>query len=338
MDTQVGSIDRACKVAITVPPFRPRLPWIGGDLQTLRNTLFARPADLGAYHGERLFFPMKDDSGDILSGVLHRPRAEAPGPLIVLVHGLAGCETSIYVLSLAQTLLGAGYPVLRLNQRGAGPSRADCREDFHGGRSGDLLAVAAQLRTSGWQRMIWIGFSLGGNTVLKLMGELGEDANDMGFIAAGAISTPLDLAATSRRMTEPRNWLYHRYVMQAMRRAVERDNGLTDAMRDGIARARTVWEFDDFYTAPAHGFGNAANFYRVNACGQFLPDIRVPSLIVHAKDDPWIPFDAYEAVNWHAHPCLVPAIAESGGHLGFHDRDGLWHQARVLDFLARLPA
>ena len=123
--------------ALDFPEFKPRAPWWGGDLQTIRNFFLEKPDDLSVWPGERLVLDLADGTGDRLSGALSRPQEASAKPLAVLLHGLTGCEESLYIVRTAAHLLRAGYPVLRLNLRGAGPSRPLCRFQYHAGRSED---------------------------------------------------------------------------------------------------------------------------------------------------------------------------------------------------------
>jgi alpha/beta superfamily hydrolase len=166
---------RAPAVApIDYPSFRPRAPWWGGDLQTLRNTVMRPRSRLARSTAEGLRFSMADGTGDVLLGLLNRPEGEAAPdkPLAVLVHGLTGCAESSYMLATASALLRRGYGVLRLNLRGAGPSRPLCRQQYHAGRTQDIRAVLAQLPADLTRSgIVLTGYSLGGNVVLKLLGE-----------------------------------------------------------------------------------------------------------------------------------------------------------------------
>ena len=142
--------------------FVSRPPWWGGDLQTIRNHLRKPAIPLDPYPAERLEFPMLDDTGDTLVATLNRPRStEVSRPLIVLIHGLTGCETSTYMQASARHLLERGHPVLRLNLRGAGPSRPRCRLQYHAGRTEDLRTVIGhmdgRLAANG---IVVVGFSL----------------------------------------------------------------------------------------------------------------------------------------------------------------------------------
>src|SRR5262249_38668917 len=155
---------------LSFPRFRSRLPWLGRDLQTLRNFLLRSRAPLDDHPAEPLEFPMEDGSGDVLLGALHRgaPNGGTGRPLVVLIHGLGGSEDSSYMRTSAQHFLGLGYPVLRLNLRGAGPSRGRCRFRYHAGRSEDLRHVVERMdERLAAHGMFLVGYSLGGNLLLK---------------------------------------------------------------------------------------------------------------------------------------------------------------------------
>jgi len=190
------------------PDFAPRAPWLGADLQTLRNVLrgpvFApRPED----EGVRLVLPLTDGSGDRLAARYFEAEAPRDGaPLVVLIHGLGGTTDSAYIQVTTTLLLRLGYPSLQLNLRGAGESRPLCREQYHAGRTGDLrdalAALPAEMIAGG---VVVVGYSLGGNMVLKYAAEYG------GLRGAVSISAPIDLAAASHRFLARRNRLYLRY-------------------------------------------------------------------------------------------------------------------------------
>lgn len=314
------------------PPFRPRFPWIGGDLQTLRNYLSPGGWDLSGWPSERLFFETDDGSGDRLQGVLHR---QGEGPLVVLLHGLTGCEESFYVLETARFLLSQGSPVLRLNLRGAGPSRKTCGGHYCAGSSGDLANVLAQLPPDLAENgLVLIGYSLGGNIVLKY---LAEKPLAVEPVCAVAVSAPIDLAAASRRMMVARNRLYHGWLLKRMAEEAAAGNAdLSEAERSAISRARTVYAFDDVFVAPRNGYADADDYYRKCSAAGMLSDIETPTLIVHARNDPWIPADAFENMNVTGLPEISLALADGGGHVGFHGRADRtpWHNQCAYTFLS----
>lgn len=312
-------------------PFRARAPWFGGDLQTLRNTFTRDRADLDPWPGERLYF--QASNGDRLNGVLHVGRDDQH-VLVVLVHGLTGCEDSAYVRASARHLLEAGYGVLRLNLRGAQPSRQDCRQMYHSGRSEDLALVFARLAERGYDadRMFAIGYSLGGNILLKYLAETGSDAL---VSSAVTVSAPLDLSTVSRRMEAPRNRLYQRWLLGRMK--LDWGGGPLDldpAQLAALERSASIREFDDGVVAPSNGFTDAEDYYAQSAAGPRLGEISVPTLLVHAADDPWIPVEIYRRYETTTPSNVSIAVAAGGGHVGFHGTAGRWHDQAAFRFFA----
>ncbi len=291
-------------------------------------------ADLAAWPGERLVLPMRDGSGDALAAALHRPADATHQPLVVLIHGLTGCEDSAYIRASAAHLLGFGYPVLRLNLRGAGPSRALCRLHYHAGKSEDLLDALLGLDPALLDPgIVAVGYSLGGNMLLKYLVEEGEAGP---VRAAVAVSAPIDLAASAMRLMVRRNALYQRYLLSDMKaEALGGAAEVSTRERAAIGGARSILEYDDRFTAPRNGFAGADDYYARCAAARGLDAIRVPTLLIHALDDPWIPGDAYSARNWEANGRLVPLLSDGGGHLGFHGRCGpaAWHDRAIGAFL-----
>src|SRR3954470_5287607 len=202
--------------SLDLPPFRPRFPWWGPDLQTLAVLLQSSASDLSPHASERVCFPMADRTGDILLGMLDRPEEPMAGrPLVVLIHGLTGCEDSVYILSAARHLCNVGYTVLRLNVRGAGPSRAYCGEHYHVGRTADFRRVLWQLPEELTKDgVVAIGYSCGGTMLLKYLGEEGSFSS---LRAAATICAPIDLVRNARHMLRPRNWFYHNFILNGMK-------------------------------------------------------------------------------------------------------------------------
>lgn len=289
----------------------------------------------GAEHcpgpAERLNFPMADGTGDILQGLFNRPDRQT-SPLAVLLHGLTGDEEAAYVQATAACLLTFGYPVLRLNLRGAGPSRLSCRRRYHAGRTDDLRMVLSQLEPCKvGNGIVMAGYSLGGNALLKL---LGEGDLPVQVLAAASVSAPIDLEATTKQFMAPGNVLYHRWLLSRMKQEVLVANIDADPAWIAAARqARSVWAFDDTLVAPWNGWSGAPEYYRLNSALSFLPAIRVPTLVLHSLDDPWIPGDLYTDFKWQ-NPYLTPLLSPRGGHVGFHGRNGVWHDRCMVDFFA----
>jgi uncharacterized protein len=322
-----------------VPPFRPRAPWWTADLQTVRNAVRRPRLSLAGFRSERLRLPMADGMGDALVATLNRPTTAAARPLIVLIHGLTGCEDSVYMRASARFWLGRGHDVLRLNLRGAGPSRPTCRDQYHAGRTEDLRRALAMLDPALTANgLVLMGYSLGANMLLKYLGEEGAAAP---CLAAVSVSAPIDLAATSAAFHQPRNRLYLNYLLSNMKaESLAPGAMLNIEERRRIKAARTVREFDDRFVAPRNGFDGADDYYARAMALPYLAAIRVPTLVVHAFDDPWIPAEAYGAYPWRNNSCLTPLLSARGGHVGFHAADSRvpWHDRAAGAFLDRVLA
>jgi uncharacterized protein len=318
-----------------LPPFRPRFPWWGGDLQTIANRFRGVSTSLAPHRTERVTIPLPDGTGDTLLASLDRPVAPRGGaPLAILIHGLTGAEDSLYLFTLARLLLDRGGRVLRLNLRGAGPSRPVCGQHYYAGRSQDLRVLLSvlpdELTRDG---MVAVGYSLGGAMLLKYLGEEGVATP---LAAAATVSAPIDLAVTCGYMMRRRNGLYHRYILDLMKvEATGVGAVVSAAERAAIMGARTVWDYDDVFIAPRYGFASAGDYYERCRPSRFMGGIRVPTLVMSALDDPWIPGTLYREYDWACNASLTPLLPDSGGHVGFHGTGSRqpWSDLAVTRFL-----
>jgi predicted alpha/beta-fold hydrolase len=331
-------------VTLDLPDFEPRFPWWGGDLQTLRDTvlqgLHRLPTDVAPHSSQRRRFELQDGSGDVLLGMLDTPVEQQPGkPLVLLIHGAPGNEGGAYMLSMSRYMLDRGHRVLRLNQRGAGPSRATCRRQYSAGSSADLgllfEVMPDELTRDG---VVAVGYSLGGAVLLKHLGEVGRNTP---LKAAAAVSAPIDLRGTCWQLMRLRNRPYQRSVLELMRReAMAPIAELTATERANIEKARTIREYDDGFTAARNGKADALVYYAQCSAIDYLAGIRVPTLCLAALDDPWVPGSAYAGYDWGGNRCLTPLLTRSGGHVGFHGTGGLqpWRDLAVGEFLRMVLA
>ena len=281
---------------------------------------------------------MADRTGDILLGMLDRPAEPMAGrPLVVLIHGLTGGEDSPYMLNGARHLLDRGYCVLRLNLRGSGPSRPYCHEHYHLGRTADfrrvLWQIPEELTDNG---IVAVGYSMGGAMLLKYLGEEGAFSPLRG---AATICAPIDLARNTRHMMRPRNWLYHAYLLHGMK-AEALGEGARNSPEEceAIRTARSVWDFNDKFIAPRYGFRGIEDYHELCTPLAFMPEIRLPTMVVASCDDPWIPVEYYREFNWSDNPALLPVMPPAGGHIGFHAHDSAqpWCDLAVEKFIDRL--
>ena len=265
-----------------------------------------------------------------------RPEGEAKGQLI-LVHGLEGSSQAGYARSLAQAALTSGYAVHRYNMRSCGGTEAICGPRlYHSGQTADLLTVIREIASTTDAPMFLAGFSLGGNVVLKLAGELSDSARDL-IAGVVAVSTPIDLAACSRELKKPINLIYSRRFLDRLKKRIRLKEQLSPGLFNmgHLDAAKTVYDFDHLFTAQSFGFGSADNYYATQSANQFLDGIRVPALIVHAKDDPLVPFAVYDHPAFARNPFLRLVAVEHGGHLGFLSRrkPRFWLDGLIMEWL-----
>lgn len=279
-------------------------------------------------------FPMEDrlvqtDPDTQVRVQTQHPQVEAIGE-VVLVHGLEGGGDSGYIVSMAWHALHAGFVVHRFHMRTCRGTAHLCKTLYHAGLTSDLR-VFLESRSS--ERLVFlVGYSLGANVSLKLAGDLGETDLIHGVCA---ISTPIDLAASVRNMAKLHNRLYERRFVKRMRKRVF-ETGRYE-WRD-LRACRSLYEFDDKITAPSFGFRGADHYYETQSCQNVLDRIRVPTLLIQAKDDTYIPFECYNHPAIAGNPNISLLATEHGGHLGFLNRRGqrFWLDEAAIHFLKSL--
>ena len=317
-------------------PFRPFFQ--NSHLATIAGNFWPRQLDVQRFPVQTRFFPT-EPSVQIL---VHSQHPEGPPKAdLILVHGLEGSSDAGYARSLAQSALEAGFAVHRLNMRSCGGTEAVSGTTlYHSGQTADLLSVARSLRKEGAGPIYFVGFSLGGNVVLKLGGELGESASD---IAAGiiAVSAPIDLAACVRQLLRPSNFIYANRFVKRLKARIRLKESLTPGLFDlsNLDKVKTVYDFYDLFTARSFGFGTADNYYATQSSNQFLDRIRVPCLVVHAKDDPLIPISVFEHLAFETNCYLKFLPVDHGGHLGFIARrqPRFWLDSVLVNWLLHQP-
>lgn len=258
--------------------------------------------------------------------VLGHWHAGARPSAVVLLHGLCGDAGSPYMVESANVLSEAGFGVLRLNARGAGGTLALSRSTYHAALSADPVRVAAQLaQRFGLARVHLVGFSLGGSVALRAVV---REALPECLASAIAVSPPLDLAAASARLERGplerlAGRLFLRHLAGLVAARLELDPSAPERCRaspDALARLSTVRELDDLFTAPLAGYGSAADYYKDASPDLGRAPLPVPTLLLHAEDDPLVDAGPARALldqdGTNLGVCLVP----HGGHLGFRDR------------------
>jgi uncharacterized protein len=301
-------------------------------LQTLAGNFWKRP-DAGAQFPIERRLVLTEPGVKVLVES-QRPAGEARGE-IVMVHGLEGSGKAGYMRSLAVAALRAGFAAHRFHMRTCGGTGHLCNTLYHAGLTSDLLAFLRELGTPAFL----VGFSLGGNVVLKLAGELGESALgesalDKSVLLRGvcAVSTPIDLAACAHRIGERDNLIYERRFANRMAARLLSTGRYS---RRDLAGLSSVFQIDDRITAPSFGFGNALNYYKTQSAARYLDAIRVPALLIQAKDDTFIPFGVFESQAVKSNPNIELIATEHGGHLGFIGRrpHRFWVDAAIMEWI-----
>jgi predicted alpha/beta-fold hydrolase len=321
---------------LDLPTFRPRFPWIGGDLQTLRDTL--RRDQLGPDGGTPIEFPI--GPSEHLLAMQDHPPAGQPLGLVVLLHGLGGSSAREGLRRMGQTLQGAGFAVLRLNMRGAGPGRHLARGTYAANSNRDLLPVLQRARElARGLPLLGMGISLGGT---KLLNALLLDPGLLDGLVT--ISSPLDLESCSRQIELPRNRLYQHWLLKRLVEQTLADPfGVRPEERSSLLEPgpRTIREFDAVITAPRWGYASVDDYYRqaspLAALLQGPVDLP-PCLIVHAEDDPWVPVGPARQLREVRIPGLQVLLTAQGGHNGFHGPGGCWGDQLTARWLRRQVA
>jgi predicted alpha/beta-fold hydrolase len=263
-----------------------------------------------AYHYLEL-----SDGDKLVVAENHLPETKADAPIAVLVHGLAGCYQSFYMNRLTKRFLSQGYRVFRVNLRGCGPGLGHAEKLYHAGRSKDVLEAIQWLAKRYPNSSIYqVGFSLGGNITLKMLGEFADELPD-NLETAAAVSAPVDLGKSVDKLTQSK--FFENYFIDLIRKDFKKRKETfphlnLPEIEKGI---ETLRELDDKYTAPMSGFKNAHEYYSTQSSVNFLDNIKTKTLIISAKDDPIICTDSYAEIPDKEN--LEVVLTSNGGHVGF---------------------
>ena len=309
-----------------------RAPWWlpGGQAQTLWPLL--RKGPLPRYRRQRWDTP----DGDFLD--LDWVDGAAEAPLLVLFHGLEGSSRSHYARALMRAVAARGWRGVVVHFRGCSGETNRLPRAYHSGDTAEIDWVLHRLAAGNAAPLFAVGVSLGGNCLLKWLGERGSEAQRL-LAAAAAVSAPLDLAAANAALARGFNRLYTRHFLRTLvARALGKAKMFPASFcLEAACAARSLRDFDDAVTAPLHGFAGAADYYARSSAAQYLGGVRVPTLVVNSCNDPFLPAAALPAPAQLA-PAIRFETPAQGGHVGFvsgpfpgHLR---WLPQHLLDFCA----
>jgi predicted alpha/beta-fold hydrolase len=310
--------------------YKPPLFFASPHVQTIFPTLFRKVTGV-TYRRIRIDTP----DGDFLDSDLSSVNSDR---VAVILHGLEGDSQRSYVKGMVRALNRRGWDALAVNFRGCGGEPNRMPRMYHSGETEDLDTVMRSVGTTASYRCAaLVGFSLGGNVILKYLGERGTDHHPL-IRAAAAVSVPCHLKACSVRLGEPGNRLYAKRFLKllrakiALKARVNPESIRLDLFKDVV----TLKDFDDRYTAPLHGFKDADDYYARASSLPFLKSIRVPTLLLNAKDDPFLAEPCYPVSDARDNSHLFLETPDHGGHVGFlaFNKEGeYWSEKRVGTFL-----
>ena len=336
---------------LKIEKFIQVFPWIGGDLQTIRDTLCF---DFKLFtNSEKVFIPVNNIYSDnyikdYLLGFLEFPNNCIPKGLVIVTHGLGGSTKRFGLRRISKKLLDEGYIVFKLNLRGAGSGRYLTNSNYSARCSKDIFSVVDFLKnkfkreindfnlSNNYFPIFGIGLSLGGTIFLNACLDYDCDNKKNLFDGLACISSPLDLLSCSECIDKPRNLFYQKWLIRRLKRQVldseliNKDISSQQIIKDKLKKVKTIREFDEQLTAPSWGYKSVDDYYlkaspliQLKTSSEKLP----LSLFIHAKDDPWVPYKATyelgELLNKNKKRISI-LITEKGGHNGFHSPNGCW--------------
>lgn len=258
---------------------------------------------------------------------------------VVLVHGLEGCSESHYMHGIASKAYRAGFNVVRLNQRNCGGTEHLTPTLYNSGLSGDYRAIIRELAMKVGLERIWlVGYSMGGNLVLKAAGELGSTEPVLAGVIA--VCPNIDPTQCVDALERPSNWIYHHHFLTSLKARLRRKARLLPGKWDlsRLDRIRLLREFDDRYTAPDGGYRDGPDYYDRAGARHVLGSISVPTTIITAQDDPFIPYSMFALPAVRDNPSIKLIAPRYGGHCGFFqprraDEDRFWAENRIVDVM-----
>ncbi len=297
------------------------------------NTFFSsvmRKLEAVVYERERIATP--DD--DFLD--LDWSRVGKTSRCIVLSHGLEGSSQSPYIQGMVRFFNSLGWDVVCWNLRGCSGEPNRTQRLYHSGCSEDLACVLEWIRER-YETISLIGFSLGGNVVLKYLGERGRSLMSQ-VRSAVCFSVPCDLMASAEKLASPANALYMRAFLRSVRQKLDeklkRFPGLLSC--DGFEQVKSFFQFDERFTAPLHGYKSAYHYYKSCSAKAFIDSIAIPTLVVNAKDDPMLGTECFPVAEAERSATVFLELPEHGGHTGFCSGSPsgvFWSERRAAEFI-----
>jgi predicted alpha/beta-fold hydrolase len=311
---------------MSVQLYKPPVFLFNAHLETIYPALF-RTVTTAAHTRQRIVTP--DDDFLDLDWTRQSSRR-----LVILSHGLEGNSTRAYMLGMARAVFAKGLDVLAWNYRGCSGEINSKLRFYHSGATDDLRTVV-DVAASQYDEIYLVGFSLGGNLTLKY---LGEQPPNPKIKKAIVFSVPLNLHTSCLKISERSNYIYERRFLKSLeQKVIAKAKHFPELDTRDITKIKNLMAFDDRYTAPLHGFGNALTYYEKCSSLYFLQDIKTPTLIVNALNDPFLSKDCFPVDALRGHSYVTLETPQFGGHVGFAQftKNGLyWSEERALQFFS----
>ncbi len=321
-------------------PFIPHKLFQSGHAQTIANYAWVsrrrRLSKVKVASEDRLFTVAPNVSVLVRCRWQEEPRKH---PTVLLVHGLEGSSESIYMLGTGEKAFAANFNVLLMNMRNCGDTEHLTPTLYNSGMTDDIETVVRELiERDGLDDIFLVGFSMGGNMVLRIAGE--DDAELPAQVkAVCAVSPAIDLAACAEKLEARSNWIYSKRFVRSLHRRIRRKHQLYPQTYEisELKNVRSVRDFDARYTVVHGGYRDIEDYYTSASSLSFIKGIRRPALILHAQDDPFIPFDAFLDSSIAANPYVIALTPAHGGHVGFVSEtktgeDRFWAENRAVEF------
>ena len=317
--------------------FKPSLFLKNKHIQTLYSSLF-RKINKHTFEVEK--FTLSD--GDFIECYWYNKRYKNTNkPIVMLFHGLAGSYKSPYIQGMMEQLNNNGFDSVVVHFRGSSGICNVKAKSYHSGKTDDALEFikSLQKRYSN-SKLFAIGYSLGGNMLLKLLGELSIDSP---LIAAISISAPMKLDICADKIDKGFSKFYQYYLLKDLKKLLKKKfeihdmKSLINLEKKYIKQITTFWEFDEIYTAPIHGFKSAKDYYTKSSAKQFLKHIKTNTLIIHAIDDPFMTPEILPKQN-EISTTIKLEVYQKGGHVGFIEgsffKPKYWLEKRALEYFS----
>jgi len=314
--------------------YEPQVAFKSKHFNTIYRTLFHRLEV--AYQRQR----METSDGDFMDIDFSRVGSNK---LVIIIHGLEGSSDSKYVTALARISNEHEYDAAAVNLRGCSGEKNRKLYSYHSGKTDDLNEIIAYMEQSeSYDSFYIVGYSLGGNLLLKYLGESRTDYSSK--IQAGiGVSVPCDLKGSSKTIAKFWNMVYmQRFLISLKKKTLVKIEQFPDhdLNKEAILNSKNFLDFDNYFTAPVNGFKDANDYWKQNSCKQFLEDIKIPSLLVTAVDDPFLSDSCIPVQEAKNNKNFHLEVTKYGGHVGYNSNfdqgSGFWLEKRIIDFFKEL--